>query len=126
VIKKRLLALFAILAVIAGIFPFASAYAYPTDPSSTPPTTQSIQSSFQNLFAPFQNFFESLKGAIGDQPVVGNPSNMPQVPTLQVSTFNTQNVNTTNVVTELLKGTIWVLSLVQQFVQWLLNLVNYK
>lgn len=50
----------------------ANAYAIgTTSPTSASPSNISLGISFETLFAPFEAFFESLAGSIGNQPVLG-------------------------------------------------------
>jgi hypothetical protein len=141
--KRFSLAAIAILLSSAGLI-FASriAYAYPAGTGELPSSSDTVTAgtSLQTLIAPFENFFESLLGSIGTQPIVGgtidaqgpvdpgfNFSNIQNTNPQQLLQEVDQwfmNLNPTEVITAVLNGILWVLWLTQQFVQWLLSLVH--
>ena len=142
---KTALIVFAVIIFVAAST--AAAYAYPLgeQPISSSNST-TIENSFNNLAAPFEQFYQSLSNAIGNQPVVGPQSgsgpevipNMPSISTYNLQDMNVQDVpheldhwaagisnfNPSEIITGTLNGIAWVLGLTQQFIQWLLGFVR--
>lgn len=121
----------AAVVVFGLIISLHAAYAYPTGPGGIPlpqPPADtsgsfniSLGDSWQTLIAPFVNFFNSLKNSIGTQPVVGPEINpMPS----GIPSFNFGNGSPSDIVKTILNGILWVLSLAQQLIQWVLGFVH--
>ncbi|HVM76555.1 MAG TPA: hypothetical protein VMU07_00105 [Candidatus Paceibacterota bacterium] len=137
---------FALVAFIA--MPIAAAHAYATATTSMPlaaPTTGTssfdIGSSFGNLFAPFEAFFNNLMRSMGgSQPILGPGSTggTPSTPVITLSNgtsgtapqivnqwfTNLGNMSLVDFFKLILNGVMWVLGLAIAFVQWIANMIR--